>query len=169
MTQWYLKFKSEENAVVVLFRALVNHKINISFIRTDKDYFSSRQKIVDIAKANNIPVKYEENKMIQLGITGHVDFDYGICYSSLYPDGTRNTTISIIGADKGLSQEKLKEVKIIGEALNPSEFEVICEESGPEPVYKGPWNFQMFKKEILPKIKFEKDDTPRTEVRGISH
>ena len=142
MTQWYIYFKSE--------RSTLNH-----FLKE-----LNKNGHLDFVKINNKEVRCE--KLPALANIERVDIDRNT-YSFLYTKevknvkkGTRCTTISIVGADYGLDANTLKTIEIAGRTLKPFEVQIVCEEKGPQPIYKGMWDFGKFKKLFLKEIEFNK-------------
>lgn len=133
--EWYLRFKSENRKITNLFNKLKKNKL-IGFIK----------------------IEGKEANLAEVKTINHVDqINIGWYLSSyINLDKKRTTTVYVIGARKGIHKDVLKIIKIAGETLDPIEVSIIYEPEGPEPVYKGKWDFNFFKKEILPKIEWEK-------------
>lgn len=150
MTQWYLRYKSKNENLSRFIKALEKSNL-LEFMELHDRYGKNRRRI----NFEDLPPINEINH-IDLGLYVY-SFVYGSEVKGVQPN-TRCTTISIIGADEGLDKEILEIIRIAGETLKPYEFIVVCEEEGPTPIYKGKWDFKIFKKEILPQIEFRKKE-----------
>ncbi|MBU2634479.1 MAG: hypothetical protein KJ674_04510 [Nanoarchaeota archaeon] len=155
--EWYLRFESENERILDLIKALKKENL-LDFIELIDKYGKIRRKIKfeelpPLKKINNIKLGNCISSFVYGPGVKKEEFSKEPEYIN---PNTRSTTLYIIGASKGLDKKFLKILKIMGNTLNPSKFKAIDVMSGPDPFYKGNWNFEFFKEKILPKIEYEK-------------
>lgn len=149
---WHLRFESKNEKILDLIHAVKDNPL-ITFIEILDDN-GRHIKRLDLTKLPPI-------KQIDRIVLGHYissfKYKYGDKIKNI--DSNLRATILSILLNEGerLDNDYIQLLKIMGKTLDPIEFEVIFEEHGSTPIYKGKWDFEMFKKDILPKMEWDKE------------
>lgn len=159
MTQWNLYFESENKKIFDVIKALKKNKL-LEFIELSDKYGKNRIKInfkdlPPIEKIDHIDLGGHISSFLYKGVKGVKPNRRDVAVYFFIESYVNNGKIS---------NNILNIIKVIGESLKPVKFKLICDEIGPKPVYEGEWDFERFKKNILPEIEFNTKKTVNNQV-----